>query len=150
MARTTTKTTRAPAKRTPEPAPKKRVGRPVGSKNRVPAAAVTKARSAPAPVQKRTAARKAPPAAPKLNKAELEAQVVKLERTIARLRKQNAEMKQTARQPAPAPEPAPTVAATPDKKPKRAAAAPKARRSSKRDAAQDTDTSAESDENSED
>ena len=149
MARTTTKTTRAPAKRAPEPAPKKRVGRPVGSKNRVPAT-VTKARSAPAPVQKRTAARKAPPAAPKLNKAELEAQVVKLERTVARLRKQNAEMKQAARQPAPAPEPAPTVAATPDKKPKRAAAAPKARRSSKRDAAQDTNASAESDENSED
>lgn len=149
MARTTTKTTRAPAKRTPEPAPKKRVGRPVGSKNRVPAS-VTKTRSAPAPVQKRTAARKSAPVAPKLNKAELEAQVVKLERTIARLRKQNAEMKQTARQPAPAPEPAPTVAATPDKKPKRAAAAPKARRSSKRDAAQDNDASAESDENSED
>jgi hypothetical protein len=101
-------------------------------------------------VQKRTAARKPAPAAPKLNKAELEAQVVKLERTIARLRKQNAEMKQTARQPAPTPEPAPAVAATPDKKSKRAATAPKTRRSSKRDAAQDTDTSAESDVNSED
>lgn len=112
MARAT-KTTRASAKRATEPTPKKRLGRPLGSKNRVPTPA--RAKSAPASATKRGAVRKAAPAAPKMNKAELEAQVLKLERSIARLRKQNTELKAAAREePAEAPKP---VAA-----PKRAAA----------------------------
>lgn len=73
-----------------EPTPKKRIGRPPGSKNRVAAAPV-------ASVKRATPKKAAAPAASKLNKAELEYQVIKLERTIARLRKQNAEFKQTAR-----------------------------------------------------
>ena len=95
MARTT-KPTRASARQTAEPAPKKRPGRPAGTKNRIPA---SKARSAPAAPAKRVVARRSEaPAAPKLNKAELEAQVVKLERTVARQRKQIAELKQTVRE----------------------------------------------------
>ena len=95
MARST-KTTRNSTRRTPEPAPRKRLGRPPGSKNRVKLSTSTKAvpvvRTVRAAPRRTTAA-----PAPKLNKAELEAQVVKLERSIARLRKQNAELKQMAR-----------------------------------------------------
>ena len=95
MARST-KTTRSSARRDPEPAPGKRLGRPPGSKNRVKPSAPTTAASVARTT--RAAPRKAAaPAAPKLSKAELEHQVVKLERTIARLRKQNAELKHAAR-----------------------------------------------------
>lgn len=134
MARST-KTTAAAAKRAPEPAPKKRIGRPVGSKNRAPVAKTKPARAAATPQK---AGRKvAAPATPKMNKAELEAQVVKLERTIARLRKANADLKQTARaEPVEAPKPAPAAAPTPAKKPKRAAA-PKTRKPAKSAAQQD-------------
>ena len=116
MARTTTPT-RSSSRRAAEPEPKKRLGRPPGSKNRVPA----KAKAGAA----RSARKSAPPAAPRLNKAELEAQVAKLERAGARLRKQNAELKQAAKEAAPAPEPEPA----PTRKPRRtAAAAPKTAR----------------------
>ena len=66
------------------------------------------------------------PAAPRLNKADLEAQVAKRECAVARLRKQNAELKQAAKEAAPAPEPEPA----PTRKPRRtaAAAAPKTAR----------------------
>ena len=95
MARST-KTTRTSAKRTPEPASRKRLGRPLGSKNKVTSA--TKAKAAPVARTTRAAPRRTTGApAPKLNKAELEQQVVKLERTIVRLRKQNADLKQAAR-----------------------------------------------------
>ena len=95
MARST-KTTRTSARRTPEPTTKKRLGRPLGSKNR--AASAVNAKAAPVARTTRAASRKvASPAAPKLSKAELEAQVIRLERTITRLRKQNAELKHTAR-----------------------------------------------------
>ena len=119
------KTTATSTKRAPEPAPKKRLGRPLGSKNRVTSAG--KAKAAPVAstghgVSKKTAA----PVVPKLNKAELEHQVIKLERTIARLRKQNAELKLTAREDAETATPAAAPAAAHDKKPKRASA-PKGR-----------------------
>ncbi|NPD68211.1 hypothetical protein HN018_24930 (plasmid) [Lichenicola cladoniae] len=64
--------------------------------------------------------RKTAPAAPKLNKAELEAHIIKLERTIDRLRKQGAEMKQAAKAPAAEPSAAPAEAAV--KKTRRAKA----------------------------
>ena len=105
MARST-KTTRSSARRGPQPAPKKRLGRPLGSKKRVKPSTPTKA--AFVAYTTRAAPRKAAaPAAPKLNKAELEHQVVKLERTITRLRKQNAELKHMARTEAREPEDAP-------------------------------------------
>lgn len=95
MARTT-KTTHKSAKHASPPA-LKRPGRPPGSKNRN--LSVTEAKGAPLDVTKRTLPKKAAaPAASKLNKAELEAQIVKLERTIVRLRKQNSELKQTAQE----------------------------------------------------
>ncbi len=115
MARTTTPT-RSSSRRAAEPAPKKRLGRPPGSKNRVPA----KAKAGAA----RSVRKRAVPAAPRLNKAELEAQLAKLERTVKRLRKQNAELKQAAREATAAPEPDPA----PARKSRRTAAAPKAGR----------------------
>ncbi|MGI4794185.1 MAG: hypothetical protein ACRYG8_08915 [Janthinobacterium lividum] len=134
MARTA-KTTRAPGRSKAEPAPKKRIGRPVGSKNRTP----SKAKAAPVAAAKRTVAKKvAAPAAPKLNKAELEHQVIKLERTIARLRKQNADLKQTAREDAiEAPKAAAVPVVAPDIKPKRAST-PKTRRSPRKAAEPET------------
>ena len=91
-----TKTTRTSARRTPEPTTKKRLGRPLGSKNK--ATSAVNAKAAPVARTTRAASRKtASPAAPKLSKAELEHQLIKLERTITRLRKQNAELKQAAR-----------------------------------------------------
>ena len=74
------------------PNPKR--GRPPGSKNRVPAepSKTTKAAA------RKASSRKAPPAMPKLNKAELEAQLVKLERTVSRLREQNKELKRQVRE----------------------------------------------------
>lgn len=125
MARST-KTTRSSARRAPEPAPKKRPGRPLGSKNRVKSP--TSAKAVPVARTTRAAPRKTAAPAPKLNKAELEAQIVRLERTIVRLRKQNAELKQTAhpegREAAEAP-PAPVETR---RLPKRTASAPARRR----------------------
>ena len=69
----TTKTTGAEQKRRP--------GRPVGSKNRVLSSSKAKPLAA---------------ASPKMNKLELEAHVVKLERTITRLRQQNKDLKLAA------------------------------------------------------
>ena len=60
---------------------KRRPGRPAGSKNRVAASSKAKPRVA---------------ASPKMNKVELEAHVVKLERTVTRLREQNKELKLAA------------------------------------------------------
>lgn len=68
-----TKTTEAEQKRRP--------GRPVGSKNRVAASSKAKPRVV---------------ASPKMNKVELEEHVVKLERTITRLRQQNKDLKLAA------------------------------------------------------
>ena len=125
MARTTTPT-RSSSRRATEPAPKKRLGRPPGSKNRVPAKA-----KADTP---RSARKSVAPAAPRLNKAELEAQLARLERAVARLRKQNAELKHAAKEAAAAPEPEPV----PTRKPKRTAAAPKATRA-RRNASTETE-----------
>ena len=66
-------------------AAKRPTGRPAGSRNKVKAAA--------APAPKQTAVKKAVSPTSKLSKAELEAQVVKLERSLARSRKQVAELK---------------------------------------------------------
>ncbi|MGI4982518.1 MAG: hypothetical protein ACRYGL_04155 [Janthinobacterium lividum] len=137
MARATTPS-RTRTTRSAEPAPKKRLGRPVGSKNRVTAATKTKtkAKTAPAAARRSTPARRTAPAAPKMNKAELEAQVAKLERAVARLRKQNAELKQSTREEhVEPPKAAPAPAAAPAK-PKRAAA-PRARRAAKAPVGQD-------------
>lgn len=129
MARST-KTTRTSVRRASEPAPRKQLGRPPGSKNKVTSAAQAKA----TPVARTT--RIAPRAAaasatPKLNKAELEQQVVKLERTITRLRKQNTELKQAAREEARgAAKVAPAPIAKTRQTPKRAAS-PAARRNTK-------------------
>ncbi len=133
MARTTTPT-RSSSRRAAEPAPKKRLGRPPGSKNRIPAKAAGAARST------RNAAA---PAAPRLNKAELEAQVAKLERTVARLRKQNAGLKQAAEEAAAAPEPEPT------RKPRRTAAAPKTARTRRTASTEAGSAPAETDETDE-
>ncbi len=121
MARST-KTARTSSRRAPEAAPRKRLGRPLGSKNKVTSA--TKAKAAPLARTARAASRKtAAPATPKLNKAELEQQVVKLERIIARLRKQNAELKHTARTEArEAAQAVPAPVAETRRAPKRAAA----------------------------
>ncbi len=70
---------------------KRKPGRPVGSTNAKKAALATSAKA----TAKRSASLKAAPA-PRLNKAELEIQVGKLERTIARLRDKNKELKQAA------------------------------------------------------
>lgn len=103
------KTTRTSTRPTSAPVPGKRLGRPPGSRNLALSAAKG---AAPAPRKTRAAPRAAAPAAPKLKKAELEQQVVRLGRTIARLRKQNAELKHAAREEAheaAAPPPAPLV-----------------------------------------
>lgn len=71
--------------------PKKRPGRPPGSKNKVAAEPVRKLTAAS--VSKRAPAKKAAPATAKMSKADLEAQIVKLERALARSRKQVAELK---------------------------------------------------------
>ena len=89
-------TNRTAARTTPAPAPK-RLGRPVGSKNKVPSATKTRAKIAVATSKRAAAGQPAASATPKMSKADLEMHVVKLERSIARLRKQNAELKQTAR-----------------------------------------------------
>lgn len=87
---------RAAAKPTPKAkrlstSPAKRpIGRPPGSKNKVTAKPSRPLPAAPGP--KRAATAKTTPPA-KLSKADLEAQVVKLERALARSRKQVAELK---------------------------------------------------------
>ena len=70
---------------------KRKPGRPVGSTNAKKPAAAAKAAK---PAAKRVTAPKPAARAPKLNKAELEVQVGKLERTIVRLRDKNKELKQ--------------------------------------------------------
>jgi hypothetical protein len=75
--RKTTRTTEAAEQ-------KRRPGRPAGSKNRVMALSKAKPRVV---------------ASPKMNKVELEAHVVKLERTVTRLREQNKELKLAAAAP---------------------------------------------------
>ncbi len=72
--------------------PKRRPGRPPGVKNKVKTAPVKAARSG-----KAAATKSAPP---KRNKAELETHVIKLERTVLRLREQNKELKRAAAAPA--------------------------------------------------
>ena len=106
MARTAT-SARSSKKITPTAAATKPRGRPVGSKNGVRA---TRKAVAPAAV-KRGVVRKTAPVAPKLNKAELEAHIIKLERTIDRLRKQGVEMKQAAKASSAKPAAAPVEAA---------------------------------------
>ena len=76
-----------------EDAKKRKPGRPVGSTNVKKSASATAAKSTRT-VTKRVAAPKAAARAPKLNKAELEIQVGKLERAIGRLRDKNKELKQ--------------------------------------------------------
>lgn len=105
MARTAT-SPRSSKKTAPVAPAKKPRGRPPGSKNGVRATSNAKA---PAAV-KRAVVRKTVLAAPKLNKAELEAHIIKLERTIDRLRKQGAEMKQAAKVSSAAPAAAPVEA----------------------------------------
>ncbi len=74
-------------------AKKRKPGRPVGSTNVKKSTSATAAKSTKL-VTKRVVAPKAAARAPKLNKAELEAQVGKLERSIGRLRDKNKELKQ--------------------------------------------------------
>ena len=89
--------------------PKKKIGRPVGLKNRVTASLKGKAAAAP----KRTVVRRASatPAPIRMNKAELEVQVIKLERSLARARAQTAELKQALKG---AHQPAATATARPE------------------------------------
>ena len=76
-----------------EDSQKRKPGRPVGSTNARKPASATVAKAAK-PAAKRVAAPKPAARAPKLNKAELEVQVGKLERAIVRLRDKNKELKQ--------------------------------------------------------
>jgi RNA polymerase primary sigma factor len=96
MARATTKkaSTRSPRAAAGEDAPKRRPGRPLGSTNAKKPPAARSRRTAKPAAASRTA--KDAPRAPKMNKAELEAEVTKLERTIARLRSKNKELKLAA------------------------------------------------------
>ena len=110
MARATkAATTRRPAAAAE---PKKKIGRPLGSKNRVSAAAKVKnVATARKPVSRRVSTA---PAQIRMNKAELEAQVAKLERSLARVRTQNAELKQALKEaelPAKAATPLPSASA---------------------------------------
>lgn len=118
MARTPSKKpTKTPSRPAVAKAPERRPGRPAGSKNRV-AAAPEKAASVSA---RATASRKSAPAAPKMNKADLEAHVTKLERTISRLREQNKELKRAAVE-----RPEPVEAPEPKAKPARRSSKPAA------------------------
>ncbi|WP_428391977.1 hypothetical protein [Lichenicoccus sp.] len=117
MARATTP--KSPARKSRsmviEPAPKRKPGRPAGSTNaKKPVAKVSATRASapkvsaaktPAPKVgvraskmsgKRTPAAKLAASAPKMSKADLEAHVTKLERTVSRLREKNKELKQVA------------------------------------------------------
>ena len=94
MARTAVKKTIKPkARSTATTLSKPKVGRPLGSKNR---SSVVPLKAATSPTRS-VVSRKAAPAAPKMNKAELEVQLVKLERLVSRLREQNKELKILAR-----------------------------------------------------
>ena len=90
MARATKATT---TRRSVKPVePKKKIGRPVDSKNKVAAPAKTNASPASkGPAIRRSTA--AVPASVRMNKTELEAHVFKLERNLARVRAQAAELK---------------------------------------------------------
>lgn len=90
MARATATKSRTTHKAAAEAPSKRRPGRPAGSKNRTAIASVP-ASSREAKTRRTQNAKAA--AAPKMNKAELEAHVAKLERTVARLRAQNKELK---------------------------------------------------------
>lgn len=111
---------------------KRKRGRPPGSKNRVAA----EPRKTSAAVARAVASPKAPERAPKMSKAELEAQLAKLERTVARLREQNKDLKRLVREGGKS-----TTAPEPPAKPTRrttSSAVPKARRpGSSRSARQD-------------
>ncbi len=95
MARVTKAT---PARRSAKTAePKKKIGRPLGSKNKVVASAKSKA----SPASRTPATRRATAAAPspvRMNKAELETHVIKLERSLARARTQTAELKKALKE----------------------------------------------------
>src|SRR3978361_994767 len=94
MARAAIKKTVKPAAGSTRTGPAKpKLGRPAGSKNRSPVVSLKAAN----PPTRSTASRKAAPVAPKLNKAELEVHVAKLERLVARLREQNKELKALAK-----------------------------------------------------
>ncbi len=85
MARATnTKPSRKPRTMVAAEEPKRKPGRPLGSTN---------AKKPAPPSTKKTAALKLATRAPKPNKAELEAQVSKLERSVSRLREKNKELK---------------------------------------------------------
>lgn len=92
MARAANKT--KPATKTAKAAatPKK-LGRPPGSKNNVQPPSDRPRSVMSRPPAKRASAKVAAPVVPKMSKADLEAQIVKLERGMARLRKQNIELK---------------------------------------------------------
>lgn len=96
MARATTKnaSTRSSRATAGEDAPKRRPGRPLGSTNAKKPPAARSGRTAKPAATSRTA--KDAPRAPKMNKAELEVEVTKLERTVARLRSKNKELKLAA------------------------------------------------------
>lgn len=133
MARaTTTKTPARKLRAKVEEAPRRKPGRPVGSTN-AKRAATSAAKIAKPPVKRATVAKttrvtkpvKAMAPAPKMSKADLELHVVKLERTIARLREKNKELKvATPKTPTPveisAPKPA-AVEVKPARKTRRSA-----------------------------
>ena len=122
MARTATKKQLTKSLRMSESmTPKPKRGRPLGSKNRALAEPNKTTRSA----ARMATSRKAPPAMPKLSKAELEAQLAKLERAVSRLREQNKELKRLVREGAEAAEAA-AAAPKPTRSRTRAAAVPKA------------------------
>ena len=93
MARATTTNTPTRKSRSlaVDEAQKRKPGRPIGSTNARKSAPAAKASR---PSAKRATTAKPAARAPKPNKAELEAQVGKLERSIARLREKNKELKQ--------------------------------------------------------
>ena len=80
----------------PAAEPRKKIGRPAGSKNRV--ASGPKSKSAAAPKKTATSRASATPTPVRMNKAELEAHVVKLERGLARAKAQNAELKKALKE----------------------------------------------------
>ena len=124
MARTATKKQLTKSLRMSESmTPKPKRGRPPSSRNHTVAepnkATRAAARTAPS--------LKAPPAMPKPSKAELEAQLVKLERAVSRLREQNKELKRLLRGGAEAAELA-AAGPTLSRSRTRVAAVPKSRR----------------------
>ncbi len=107
MARAAVKTRSATGRKAADAtAPKRRPGRPPGVKNKVKALPAKAARSTKAAATTKSAA-------PKRNKAELETHVIKLERTVLRLREQNKELKRVAAAPTETAEPPAPVATKP-------------------------------------